>query len=184
MSIQKIINRVPIMVNFEIGGILFRTQEKNLQRAPKSLLVGFLISDDTSVKNQNSSFFDAKLRKLNLLFRAIKICVPHFGMNAARSMQSTAIRTISRSDLRPADPDFRALYEVIIYNSHFQPIFMFYQEGVLERPSNIPLERFVEEIKFYGLKKQAIGDNKGIFYENRKGPLKFFKKQWLPKYIS
>ena len=53
---------------------------------------------------------------------------------------------------------------------------MFYQEGVLERPSNIPLERFVEEIKFYGLKKQAIGDNKGIFYENRKGPLKFFKK--------
>ena len=47
MSIQKIINRVPIMVDFEIGGILFRTQEKNLQRAPKSLLVGFLISDDT-----------------------------------------------------------------------------------------------------------------------------------------
>jgi hypothetical protein len=54
---------------------------------------------------------------------------------------------------------------------------MFYQEGVLERPSNIPLERFVEEIKFYGLQKQAIGENKGIFKKILEGQLVFFKKK-------
>ena len=122
-----------------------------------------------------SDFYHFETVKFNLLFRAIKICVADFGMNAARSMSSTAIRTILRSDLRPADPDFRSLYKVLIHC--FQPIFVFYQEGVLERPSNIPLERFVEEIKFYGLQKQAIGENKGISSKdiNFRGPLKFLK---------
>ena len=99
-------------------------------------------------------------------------------------MLSTAIRTFSRSDLRPADPDLRSLYKVLIYN--FQPIFMFYQDGVLERPSNIPLERFVEEIKFYGLKKQAIGENKGIFKINFGGSTCIFqkKKGWITKNLN
>ena len=59
--------------------------------------------------------------------------------------------------MRPADPGLRLL------KNYFQAIFVFYQDGVLERPSNIPLERFVEEIKFYGLQKEAIGDDNGNF---------------------
>jgi hypothetical protein len=63
MSIQKIINRVPIMVDFEIGGILFRTQEKNLQRAPESLLVCFIVS--------NNSQFILKKRVFSLALFAL-----------------------------------------------------------------------------------------------------------------
>ncbi|CBY42749.1 unnamed protein product, partial [Oikopleura dioica] len=104
MSIRKIINRVPIMVDFEIGGVLFRTQEKNLQRAPKSLL---------GDKNLRFALWDER----------------------------SQVHVVDRN------PDY------------FEAIFVFYQDGVLERPSNIPLERFVEEIKFYGLQKEAIGDD-------------------------
>ena len=66
MSIRKIINRVPKMVDFEIGGVLFRTQEKNLQRAPKSLLVQYKIK----------FFFILFLTKIMfkfLFFRILKI---------------------------------------------------------------------------------------------------------------
>jgi len=75
--------------------------------------------------------------------------------------------------LRPADPGLRLL------KNYFQAIFVFYQDGVLERPSNIPLERFVEEIKFYGLQKEAIGDDNGIFCFFLKKKYFFYQKMLI-----
>ena len=57
MVIRKIVNKVPIMVDFEIGGVLFRTQEKNLQRAPESLLVSKRQKDQYSTLSQASFYF-------------------------------------------------------------------------------------------------------------------------------
>uniref|UniRef100_A0A8C4XHE0 Potassium voltage-gated channel, shaker-related subfamily, member 7 n=1 Tax=Erpetoichthys calabaricus TaxID=27687 RepID=A0A8C4XHE0_ERPCA len=135
-----------------------------------------------------------KSRKSSSLWRSSGVLSERVVINVSGLRFETQLRTLSQfPDTLLGDPQKRGRYYDPLHNEYFldrnrpcfDSILYFYQSGGrLKRPANIPLDVFIDEVKFYQLEGEALArflEDEGFPKdEERPMPENEFQKQvWL-----
>ncbi|MBN3292234.1 KCNA1 protein, partial [Polypterus senegalus] len=135
-----------------------------------------------------------KSRKSSSLWRSSGVLSERVVINVSGLRFETQLRTLSQfPDTLLGDPQKRGRYYDPLHNEYFldrnrpcfDSILYFYQSGGrLKRPANIPLDVFIDELKFYQLEGEALArflEDEGFPKdEERPMPENEFQKQvWL-----